>query len=92
MESKPKRGRGRPRKPDKLSGADYHRQYAAVKLDQIHADAPKGSRDRYKAAASASGFKSLQAWILATLDKAAADALQEPPQPPADAQTPTPDV
>lgn len=72
MENTPKRGRGRPPKPDKLTRAAYMKEYRAIYSDRVTVEAQRGARDRWRTAANAAGARSLNAWIIETLDKAAA--------------------
>lgn len=66
-------------------------KYISEKRDRLTLSAPKGARDRWKEAASASGL-TLNAWGLRALDAAAAAQLDHDGQQDKDSASATPDA
>lgn len=56
---------------------EYVKKHQREKLDDIKIRPPKGTKDRWRAAAEARGYKSMQQFIINTVDAVIADTPQE---------------
>lgn len=56
---------------------EYVKKHQQEKLDDIKIRPPKGTKDRWRAVAEARGYKSMQQFIINTVEAAIADTPQE---------------